>query len=122
MKNKKIFRNIIIVISIIVVLINIGLYIKLNNSYDAILNVENSLDRAGGLIGVAIYWGTFIWGIILLAIIWIQYFLILLTIKVFNKFSGIKKWLLSSLLGLIILGLTIVIISIIRLILVILYI
>lgn len=114
MKNKKKFRNITIIISIIVLLINIGMYIKLNSSFDSLSNLENSLERAGGLIGVGFYWGTFIWGIISLILIWIEYFFIMLTIKVFNKLAGVKKWILFSLLGIIVLGLLLLIIRIIN--------
>lgn len=113
MKNKKTRRNITIIISIIVLLINIGMYIKLNSSFDSFSNLENNLERAGGLIGIAFYWGTFIWGIISLILIWIEYFFIMLTIKVFNKFDGVKKWILFSLLGIIVLGLLLLIIRII---------
>ncbi len=91
MKNKKTFRNITIIISIIVLLINIGIYIKLNSSYDSFSNLENSLERAAGLIRIAFYLGTFIGGIISLILIWIEYFFIMLTIKVFNKLAGVKK-------------------------------
>lgn len=108
MRNKKILRNITIIISIIVVLIDIALYIKLRNSLDTFSNLENSIERAGGLIGILMYFGTFVWGIISLIILWIQYFLTILTIKVFNKLVGIKKWLLSSLLAVIVLVLIII--------------
>ena len=61
MKNKKILRNITIIISIIVVLIDIALYIKLSNSLDTFSNLENSIERAGGLIGILfILFGSFI--------------------------------------------------------------
>lgn len=110
MNYKKIVRNVIIVISIILEIIDIGIFIKLNN-----------LSNEDFLFGFVFYWGTFVWGIISIVILWIIYFLVLLTIKVFDKSIGIKKLLLSILLGIIILGLIVGLIKIIKFMIMILF-
>ena len=85
-----------IVISLVIVVMTIALYLKSNYWFDTSLNLEESLQIAGRLIGTIFYFGTSIIGIITLAIVWIEYLLIILAIKIINKFSGIKKWTLLS--------------------------
>ncbi len=85
-----------IVISLVIVVMTIALYLKANYWYDTSLNLKESLQIAGGLIGTIFYFGTAVIGIITLAIVWIEYLLILLAIKVTEKFIGIKKWALLT--------------------------
>ncbi|MBQ8042723.1 MAG: hypothetical protein IJ272_01050 [Clostridia bacterium] len=96
MKKKSIFI-ITVIISLVLVAMSIAIYLKSNYWFDTSLNLDESLQIAGGLIGTIFYFGTSIIGIITLAIVWIEYLLTLLAIKIINKFSGIKKWALLSL-------------------------
>jgi len=86
-----------IFISLIILVMTITLSLKSNYWFDTSLHLEESLQIAGGLIGTIFYFGTAVIGIITLAIVWIEYLLILLEIKIINKFKGKKKWALLSL-------------------------
>ena len=96
MKVKKIFRNITIILSIAIVILNIVLFVNTKQAYDELK-----------LFSTVFNFATFIWGFILLPIVWIQYFLILAIMKVYNKYLGFKKWMFTSLLTIIEIGLTV---------------
>ena len=76
MKNSKadmkVLKKIAIILSIILVILDISLIIV-------------------GLFE----WGAFVWGILAILIIWLEYFLVKLFIYVYNKFKGLKKIILS---------------------------
>jgi len=97
MKLKKVFRKITIAFTIAIIILDILLFVDMKQAYNA-----------SKLISTVFEFGTFIYGLILLPIVWIQYFLILCIIKVYNKYSGFKKWLLTELLAIIEIGIVII--------------
>lgn len=87
MKFKKILRNITIILTILIIILDIVLFVNTNKTYE---NME--------MFSTIFNFGTFIYGIILIPIVWIQYFLLSAILKVYTKYIGIKKWIATSLL------------------------
>ena len=90
MKSKKIFKSITIALTIAIVILDIILFVNMKQAYDLEKIFTTVFDFA-----------IFIYGLLLLPILWVQYFLILGSVKVYNKYSGIKKWIFTSLLAII---------------------
>ena len=94
MKNKKFLRNIAIIISIILIVLNTILYLKMRNSS---ISFQNSKEKYASLnvmiISITQYF-TLIFGIVAVAITWIEYLIINLVIKIREKFQGWKKYIL----------------------------
>ena len=106
MKLKKVSRNITIVFTIVITILDIVLFVDMKQSYDALK-----------LISVAFEFAAFVYGLLLLPLVWIQYFLILGIAKVYNKYIGFKKCFLTSLLAVIGLGILIIEIKILEIVL-----
>ena len=92
MKNKKILKTGAIMLSILVLLINLILYIKLNSTSSMALQSNDSYATLGLLISSMFQFGALIYGLGLLLIVWIEYFLISFIIKLWNKLQGLKKF------------------------------
>lgn len=90
MKLKKIFTSITIVLTIAIVILDIILFINMKQAYELEKLFTTVFDFA-----------IFIYGLLLLPILWVQYIFILWIMKVYNKNSGIKKWIFTSLLSII---------------------
>lgn len=89
--NKRFLKRIAIILSILLLLLNICLYIKMKSTYSEIC-IDNHQYENASLIIVALFrFGTLIWGILLIPIIWLEYFLTNLLIKIYNKFDGLKR-------------------------------
>lgn len=94
MKKKKILKIVSVILSIMFFLLDICLFIKLyKNGWQTSL-VENPYERGSLLISSLIQFGTLIYGIGLILIVWIEYFFINILLKFNNKFKGLKKILL----------------------------
>lgn len=91
MKNRKILKNGTIILSILVLLIDIILYIKLKSTSSMIIQSNDSYANLGLLISNMSQFGALIYGLGLLLIIWMEYFIISFIIKLWNKLQGVKK-------------------------------
>ena len=91
MKSKKVLRRIAIILSIIILIIDIYLYIKMNFNWSELGYNHHQYETASLIIGALFRFGTLIWGILLIPIVWLEYLLINLFIKIYNKFNGLKK-------------------------------
>lgn len=89
MKCKKKLRKVAIILSIILLLLNICLYVKMNFTWDAIPNASNQYDSMNLLFHGLFSSAVLVYGIILIPIVWIEYLLLVLVIKIYHKFDGI---------------------------------
>ena len=86
MKNKKVLKRISIILSIILVLLDIWLYIKMQSTWSEIGSNHHPYENLG-----LFRWGVLIWGILLIPMAWLEYLLINLFMKIYNKFEGLKR-------------------------------
>ena len=91
MKNKKILKTGAIILSILVLLIDIILYIKLSSTSSMVMQSKDSYATLGLLISGMFQFGALIYGLGLLLMVWIEYFLISFIIKLWNKLQWLKK-------------------------------
>ncbi len=91
MKNKKVLKSIAIILSIILVLLDICLYIKMQSTWSEIVSNQNPYENASLAIVGFFRWGMLIGGILLIPMVWLEYLLINLLIKIYNKFDGLKR-------------------------------
>jgi len=83
----KICRNVAVIFTIIAVIFNVLLFVNLTKTVQ-------SLSDAEGIITMFFEFGNVAFGLSLIPIIWILYFLVWASIKINNKFTGFNKWLL----------------------------
>ena len=91
MKSKKVLRRIAIILSIIILIIDIYLYIKMKFNWSEIGSNHHQYENASLIISALFRYGLLIWGILLILIVWLEYLLINLLIKMYNKFNGLKR-------------------------------
>ena len=89
MKCKKTLRKVAIILSIILLLLNICLYVKMKFTWDAIPSASNQHDSMNLLFQGIFSWAVLVYGIILIPVVWIEYLLLVLVIKIYHKFDGI---------------------------------
>lgn len=82
---KKIFKKIAIIFSIIILIIDIIIFFK--------MNLYKSID-INSLIWTLLHFSTLIYGMILIPIVWIEYCFIILSLNIYRKFNGLKRVLL----------------------------
>ncbi len=85
MKIKKIIRNICIVLTVLLIILTLFMYLKINNSWIKIKNSTNAYTNSGLLISNIFQYGIFVYSLLLIVIIWIEYFLLNQIIKLYNK-------------------------------------
>ena len=85
MKNKKIIRNIFIVLTVLILILTIYIYGRMYTSFLEIKNSTNQYKNAGLLLSNVFQYGIFIYSIGLIAIVWIEYLVLNLIIRVYNK-------------------------------------
>lgn len=91
MKNKKILKRISIILSILLLLIDICLYIKMKATWSEIGSKHHQYENASLIIVGAFRYGILIWGILLIPIVWLEYFFTNLLIKIYNKYDDLKR-------------------------------
>ncbi len=96
MKKKKILKIVSIVLSIIIIIIDICIYLKMRKIWIEVGNYH-PYENAGLIISGLFMYSILIWGIILIPMVWIEYFLINLLDKIYKKYNDIKKYFLSLL-------------------------
>ena len=100
---KKILKKIAIIFSIIILIIDIIIFFK--------MNLYKSID-INSLIWTLLHFSTLIYGMILIPIVWIEYCFIILLINVYNKFNNLKRILLLILVSILIFILLIILLKI----------
>ena len=91
MKNKKVLKSIAIILSIILVPLDICLYMKMQSTWSEIVSNQEPYENASLAIVGFFRWGMLIGGILLIPMVWLEYLLINLLIKIYNKFDGLKR-------------------------------
>lgn len=91
MKNKKILKRIAIFLSILILLIDICLYIKMNTTWSEIGSNHHQYANASLIIVGLFRYGTLIWGLLLIPLVWLEYFLTTLLMKIYSKFENFKR-------------------------------
>ena len=91
MKNNKILKNIAIIISVILLISDICLYIKMKYTWSEIGSNHHQYENASLIITGLFRYGALMWGILLILLVWLEYFLIKLFIKIYNNCNGFKK-------------------------------
>ena len=91
MKNKKLLKNIAIIISVILLILDICLYIKMKYTWSEIGSNHYQYENASLIITGLFRYGALMWGILLILLVWLEYFLIKLFIKIYNNFNGFRK-------------------------------
>ena len=116
MKNKKFLRGIAIILTIILVLLELYVYIKMKSTWLDIGSNYHPYENASLIMIGSIRFGALIWGILLIPIVWIEYFFTKLFIKIYSTLVGFKKIFLCLITSLIILMLLVFFIRMILLI------
>lgn len=91
MKNKKILKIIAVILSILLLLIDICLYMKMKNTWSEIVSNNYQYENASLIMVVLFRYGILICGVLLIPIVWLEYFLIMLLTKIYNKFVKVKR-------------------------------
>ncbi len=94
LKNKKVLKRITIVLSIILILLDIYLYMKMKFTWLEIGSTHHQYENASLIIGGLFRFGLLIWGILLIPVVWLEYLLINLLMKIYRKFDSLKRILL----------------------------
>lgn len=118
LKGNKKLKNITIILSIILVILDICLYVKMKSTWSDIGVNYAQYENTSLLIAGLFRYGTLIWGILSIAIVWIEYFLVKLFMNIYNKFYGLKKIILSIMISVIIITIFIFFIRIMSLIII----
>ena len=93
--NKKVLRIIAIILSILILIMDVFLYLKMEFTWSEIGSNHHQYESASLIIEALFRYGTLIWGILLIPLVWIEYLLINLGIKIYNKWNGLKRVFLS---------------------------
>ena len=101
-KSRNIFKLIAIILSIVLLILNIFLYIQMKSDWSEMGSSNEQYENASLIIVGLFRYGTLIWGILLIPIVWLEYFLTRVFMKIYNKFSGVKKVFLCSIIFLLI--------------------
>lgn len=91
MKYKKNLKKCAIIVSILVLILDICLYIRLQQSLSNLIETTESYTSFGIIISSLFQYGSLVYGIGAILIVWIEYFLICFLLKVYNKFNGLKR-------------------------------
>lgn len=94
LKNKNLLKRIAIILSIILLLLNIFLYVKMRFTWSELDSTNEQYQSINLLVEGLFRFAILIWGILLIPMVWLEYFLIKLLIKIYNKFDGFKRILL----------------------------
>lgn len=90
MDNKKVLKKTTIIITVVILLIDILLYIKMKTTWSEIGNYHQYENTSLIIEGLFRY-GILIWGILLIPIVWVEYFLTILLMKIYSKFENFKR-------------------------------
>lgn len=116
LKYQKVMKRCAIVLSIAFLVLEVYLWIRMQNTWDDLILSQSSYESAGLMFAGLFQYGSFFLGIFLIPIVWLEYWLITIFCHVYQKYLGFKKIFLATLIAILILVLLVLFIRILCLI------
>lgn len=116
LKYQKVMKYGAIVLSIAFLVLEVYLWIRMQNTWDDLILSQSSYESAGLMFAGLFQYGSFFLGIFLIPIVWLEYWLITIFCHVYQKYLGFKKIFLATLIAILILVLFVLFIRILWLI------
>lgn len=116
LKYQKVMKRCAIVLSIAFLVLEVYLWIRMQNTWDDLILSQSSYESAGLMFAGLFQYGSFFLGIFLIPIVWLEYWLITIFCHVYQKYLGFKKFFLATLIAILILVLLVLFIRILWLI------
>lgn len=116
LKYQKVMKRCAIVLSIAFLVLEVYLWIRMQNTWDDLILSQSSYESAGLMFAGLFQYGSFFLGIFLIPIVWLEYWLITIFCHVYQKYLGFKKNFLATLIAILILVLLVLFIRILCLI------
>lgn len=116
LKYQKVMKYGAIVLSIAFLVLEVYLWIRMQNTWDDLILSQSSYESAGLMFAGLFQYGSFFLGIFLIPIVWLEYWLITIFCHVYQKYLGFKKIFLATLIAILILVLLVLFIRILWLI------
>lgn len=116
LKYQKVMKYGAIVLSIAFLVLEVYLWIRIQNTWDDLILSQSSYESAGLMFAGLFQYGSFFLGIFLIPIVWLEYWLITIFCHVYQKYLGLKKFFLATLIAILILVLLVLFIRILCLI------
>ncbi len=116
LKYQKVMKRCAIVLSIAFLVLEVYLWIRMQNTWDDLILSQSSYESAGLMFAGLFQYGSFFLGIFLIPIVWLEYWLITIFCHVYQKYLGFKKIFLATLIAILILVLLVLFIRILWLI------
>ena len=116
LKYQKVMKSCAIVLSIAFLVLEVYLWIRMQNTWDDLILSQSSYESAGLMFAGLFQYGSFFLGIFLIPIVWLEYWLITIFCHVYQKYLGFKKNFLATLIAILILVLLVLFIRILWLI------
>lgn len=116
LKYQKVMKYGAIVLSIAFLVLEVYLWIRMQNTWDDLILSQSSYESAGLMFAGLFQYGSFFLGIFLIPIVWLEYWLITIFCHVYQKYLGLKKFFLATLIAILILVLLVLFIRILCLI------
>ncbi len=116
LKYQKVMKYGAIVLSIAFLVLEVYLWIRMQNTWDDLILSRSSYESAGLMFAGLFQYGSFFLGIFLIPIVWLEYWLITIFCHVYQKYLGFKKIFLATLIAILILVLLVLFIRILCLI------
>lgn len=116
LKYQKVMKRCAIVLSIAFLVLEVYLWIRMQNTWDDLILSQSSYESAGLMFAGLFQYGSFFLGIFLIPIVWLEYWLITIFCHVYQKYLGFKKYFLAMLIAILILVLLVLFIRILCLI------
>lgn len=116
LKYQKVMKYGAIVLSIAFLVLEVYLWIRMQNTWDDLILSQSSYESAGLMFAGLFQYGSFFLGIFLIPIVWLEYWLITIFCHVYQKYLGLKKFFLATLIAILIFVLLVLFIRILCLI------
>lgn len=116
LKYQKVMKYGAIVLSIAFLVLEVYLWIRMQNTWDDLILSQSSYESAGLMFAGLFQYGSFFLGIFLIPIVWLEYWLITIFCHVYQRYLGFKKIFLATLIAILILVLFVLFIRILCLI------
>ena len=91
LKYQKVMKYGAIVLSIAFLVLEVYLWIRMQNTWDDLILSQSSYESAGLMFAGLFQYGSFFLGIFLIPIVWLEYWLITIFCHVYQKYLGFKK-------------------------------
>ena len=116
LKYQKVMKYGAIVLSIAFLVLEVYLWIRMQNTWDDLILSQSSYESARLMFAGLFQYGSFFLGIFLIPIVWLEYWLITIFCHVYQKYLGLKKFFLATLIAILIFVLLVLFIRILCLI------